>query len=214
MKKVIIIGAGGHGQVVADILIKSHESGSQIKPIGYLDDDSNLQGSIYNGLPVFGGISTISDIPHDAIIIALGNNRTRSEMFHYFQEKKEKFINAIHPKSILSNDIKTGVGIMICAGVIINSGSVIGSNVIINTGSTIDHHNTINNHTHIAPGVNTGGEVTVGEGALIGIGATVVPMISIGAWSVVGAGSVVCRNLPDSIKAIGIPAKIISATKT
>lgn len=98
---------------------------------------------------------------------------------------------------------------MICAGVVVNTGSVIGADVILNTGCTVDHHNRIGDHAHIAPGVHMGGEVEVGEGALVGIGATVMPRKRIGAWSVVGAGTLVTRDVPDGVVVVGAPARVV-----
>jgi acetyltransferase-like isoleucine patch superfamily enzyme len=96
---------------------------------------------------------------------------------------------------------------MICAGVIVNPGSVIGANVILNTACTVDHHNHIRDHSHIAPGVHTGGEVEIGIGALIGIGATVMPRRRVGAWSTVGAGALVQRDVPAETVVVGVPAQ-------
>jgi sugar O-acyltransferase (sialic acid O-acetyltransferase NeuD family) len=98
---------------------------------------------------------------------------------------------------------------VINSGVIINTGSRIGQDVILNTACTIDHHNYIGDHTHIAPGVHLGGDVEIGEGTLIGIGATVMPQCRIGAWSVIGAGAVVTKDIPAYSTVVGIPARVI-----
>jgi acetyltransferase-like isoleucine patch superfamily enzyme len=85
----------------------------------------------------------------------------------------------------------------------------IGDNVILNTGCTVDHHNRIGNHARIAPGVHLSGDVTIGEGTLVGIGATMIPQRTVGAWSVIGAGSVVTRDIPAYATAVGMPARVI-----
>jgi acetyltransferase-like isoleucine patch superfamily enzyme len=90
----------------------------------------------------------------------------------------------------------------------------VGSNVILNTGCSIDHHNVIGDHAHIAPGARLGGNVTVGQGTLIGIGAIVLPGRHIGAWSVVAAGAVVTKDIPDGVVALGSPARTITRTTT
>ena len=52
--RVVIVGAGGHGQVVADVLLCAAKAGSGTQPVGYVDDDGRPQtmGRIVNGLIV------------------------------------------------------------------------------------------------------------------------------------------------------------------
>ncbi|NOZ70958.1 MAG: acetyltransferase [Chloroflexi bacterium] len=207
--RVVLVGAGGHAQVVADILLRMREAGIDLTPIGYVDDDPALGNHMRLGLPVLGKIADLSRIEHDAIIVAIGKNDTRRRLFLAFQAQGERFVTACHPRAVIAPDVKVGPGSMICAGAIVNTGSIIGANVILNTGSTVDHHNIIADHVHIAPGVHLGGEVRVGEGALLGIGTTVMPRHQVGQWSTVGAGALVHSDLPDNVIAVGIPARVI-----
>ncbi len=207
--RVLILGAGGHAQVVADILLRSHDAGSKVVPIGYLDDNPSLWNQTFLGLPVLGPFRRLSAIEHDAVIIAIGDNKIRCQTFRQLSEEGERFATAIHPRAVLAPDVLVGLGTMICAGVVVNTGSVIGANVILNTSSSIDHHSRIADHAHIAPGVHLGGEVTIGEGTLVGIGATVMPRCRIGDWSVVGAAALVHHDLPAHVTAIGVPAQVI-----
>lgn len=203
----IIIGAGGHAQVIADILLLLQVQDSFYQPIGYLDDNPLLTGQSYLGLTVLGTLESLSYIPHDAVIIAIGDNKSRQYLFQKLQSRGEQFITACHPRAILAPNVQIGPGAMICAGAVVNPCSAIGANVILNTSCSVDHHNQIGDHAHIAPGAHLGGQVFVGTGALIGIGATVMPRRQIGAWSVVGAGSVVTRDVPDGLTVVGVPAK-------
>ena len=52
------------------------------------------------------------------------------------------------------------------------------------------------------------GLVIVGEGTHIGTGASVIQSVKIGKFSIVGAGSVIIKDVPDRIKVVGVPAKI------
>jgi len=207
--RVLILGAGGHAQVVADILLRARQTNSSIEPIGYLDDNQKLIGQTFVDLPVLGTISDLSVISHDAIIVAIGDNATRQRVFEVLRKEGKRFAIARHPSSIIAPDVQIGEGTMICAGVVINTGSVIGANVILNTGCTVDHHNQIGDHAHIAPGVHMGGEVSVGDGALVGIGCTIMPRCSVAARSIIGAGSLVNKDIPTGVTAVGVPAKVI-----
>ncbi len=214
MQRVLILGAGGHAQVVADILLRVHDAGTNWKPVGFLDDDSALAETVILGLPVLGSIAQLDEFDHDAVIVAIGDDRTRARIFESVRARGEQIVNAIHPAAVLAPDVRLGEGVMICAGVVVNTGTVIGDNVILNTSCTVDHHNHIGNHAHIAPGVHLGGDVTIGEGTLIGIGATVIPQRTVGAWSVIGAGSVVSKDIPAHATAVGMPARVIQTARS
>ncbi len=209
MQRVLIVGAGGHAQVVADILLCAHNAGEPIRPIGYLDDNPDLIDQVLLGLPVLGQIGDVAAIAHDTLIVAVGHNHTRQRLFEQLQRQGESFAIARHPSAIVAADVTTGPGSMICAGVIINPGTSIGPNVILNTACTVDHHNQIGAHVHIAPGSHLGGNVRVGEGALIGIGATIMPGQKVGAWSIVGAAALVNRPVLNHTTVVGVPAKPI-----
>jgi sugar O-acyltransferase (sialic acid O-acetyltransferase NeuD family) len=206
--KVLIIGAGGHAQVVADILNLNYALDKIYKPIGFIDDDESLHDQEFLVGPVLGSSEEISEIAHDGVIIAIGDNKLRAKIYTELSNQGERLINAIHPSAVIANDVTIGAGVVICGGVVVNTGTRIRNNVILNTGSTIDHHNLIHDHVHIAPGCALGGNVEIGEGTMIGIGSTVMPQKSIGAWSTIGAGAVVTNNIPDKVTAFGIPAQI------
>ncbi|MGQ9482498.1 acetyltransferase [Chloroflexus sp.] len=206
-QRIVIIGAGGHAQVVADILLRAVAHGQVCRPIGYLDDNPKCQGQQRLGLPVLGPISILDTLPHDSVIIAIGDNRVRARLFAELKARGEHFARAIHPTAIIAPDVVIGPGTMICAGAIVNPGSVIGANVILNTACTVDHHNQVGDHAHLAPGVHTGGAVTIGTGALVGIGAIVMPQRRVGDWSVVGAGALVHRDVTAETVVTGVPAQ-------
>lgn len=212
MQRVVIIGAGGHAQVVADILLRMRDAGVAVLPIGYLDDDPALQGTTRLGLPVLGNLDDLAQIAHDAVIVAIGNNYVRRCLFEQLQQQGETFAVARHPAAVIAPDVCIGLGTMICAGVVVNTGSVIGANVILNTGCTVDHHNQIQDHVHIAPGAHLGGDVQVGFETLIGIGATVMPQCRVGAGSVVGAAALVRTHVPERVVMVGVPARMLRRT--
>jgi len=208
--RILIIGAGGHGQVVADILWRMRDVDQGIIPAGFLDDRRDLVGQAFLGVPVLGRTADHRNIQHDALIVAVGANETRKRVFQMLRQDGEGFAIALHPKSIVAPDVQIGSASMICAGVVVNTGTTIGEAVILNTGCTVDHHNHIGSFVHIAPGTHLGGEVEVGEGALIGIGATVMPRKRIGAWSIVGAGALVHQDVPERSVVVGVPARVIT----
>lgn len=207
--RIVILGAGGHAQVIADILWQMHDTGEKTTPIAFLDDNPSLKGNHYLNIPVLGSINDLSSIPHDAVIIGIGNNQIRKKLFDTLTKKGEQFIIARHPSAIIAQDVHIGSGSVICANVVINTGAEIGRNAILNTACTVDHHNHIGDHVHVAPGAHLGGDVVIGQGTLVGIGAVVLPQIYVGKQCTIGGGSVVIQNLDDNVTAVGNPTRVI-----
>lgn len=200
--RIVIVGAGGHAQVVADILWRMRDAGRDILPVAYLDDNPALHGQTFLDISVMGGTDQLFQIEHEAVIAAIGNGRIRQQLFTALQQRGEQFVVARHPTAVIAPDVQIGPGTMICANVVVNTGTVIGQNVILNTACTVDHHNHIGDHAHIAPGAHLGGNVHVGEGALVGIGAVVLPQRRIGAWATVGGGAVVVKDVEEGTTAV------------
>jgi sugar O-acyltransferase (sialic acid O-acetyltransferase NeuD family) len=211
--RVLIIGAGGHGQIVADILMAASRHGGDDYACGYLDHNEDLWRKAVVDLRVLGSIEECARFEHDAVIVGVGDNRTRKRLFERLSRSLERFAIARHPSAVLSANCSIGHGSVVCAGAIVNTGASVGANVILNTACSIDHHNVIGDHAHIAPGVRLGGDVKIGQGALVGIGAIVLPGRRVGAWSIVGAGAVVTEDVPEGTVAVGCPARAL-ASKT
>ena len=189
--RVLILGAGGHAQVVADILLRARDAGHRSPRSATSMTMHPCTAKCFWICPSWVTQAHSARIPHDAIIIAIGNNQIRKRLADELSAAGETFATACHPTAIIAPDVRIGPGVMICAGVVVNTGSVIGTHVILNTGCTVDHHNSIGSYAHVAPGTHMGGEVVIEEGALVGIGAIVAPRTSVGAWATVGTGAVV-----------------------
>ena len=204
MSGIAIIGAGGHGRVIASILQASNaevagfiDSGVKADlPFPLLGDDGDI--------PRLKGEGTIT-----SFIIGLGSikggSSLRAKLFDQMIVHGLTPSVAIHPMAILSPGVKIGAGCAVMAGAIVNTGTSIGKNSIINTGAIIDHDGDIGEHVHIAPGVTLSGNVTIGDNSLIGVGSTIRQGISIGKDVTLGAGSVVVKNIANGVTAFGNP---------
>lgn len=202
------MGAGGHGAVVADILMRMAEAGSPVEVVAFVDDHPSAGICEMCGVPVVpGGLRALSGIAHEAVVVAIGNNAVRRRLSDEIRRAGTALAIARHPSSVIAPDAVIGEGTVVCAGAVVNPGARVGYSAILNTHSSIDHHNQIGDCAHIAPGVHLGGYVSVGAETLVGIGSTVVPQVRIGSRVVVGAGSVVIRNLPDDAVVYGVPAR-------
>lgn len=202
-KDVIIIGAGGHAKVIADIIYKSGDN-----LIGFLDDNlANKGKEIYLGKKVIGTTKDIEIYNKNYFIIGIGNNSIRKKINN---ENNLKLYTAIHPSAIIAEDVKIGTGSVIMAGVVINPGTVIGKNCIINTCSSLDHDNLLEDYVHISPGAHLAGTVSVKEGTWICTGATIINNITIAKNNIIGAGSVVIKDINEENGTyVGVPVKML-----
>ena len=206
---VLLLGAGGHGQVVADVIRAQEAAGENIRFLGYCDDRAEtLRAGL--GQEMLGTLAESGNIQHDALIVTIGDNSVRSRIFELENARGARIAIAKHPSAIVAPDARVHEGSMICAGAVINTQAVIGANSIINTAASVDHHCRVGDHVHVAPGVRLGGNVEVGEGALVGIGAVVLPGKKIGAWAIVGAGAVVIEDVAPGATVVGVPARMMT----
>jgi len=204
---LLVLGAGGHAQVVADAALSARPLPWSVE--GYLDDDPARHGLDLPGGRVLGRIDGWSQFPDVGLVVGIGANSDRARVFATIETalaEARRFVVITHAAAVVAPGVSISHGTVSMAGVIINTGSSIGRNVVLNTACSVDHHCVIGDHVHVAPGGRLGGGVHVGEGALVGMGAVVLPGRRIGAWAVVGAGAVVTRDVEAGSVVRGNPA--------
>jgi len=201
---LLIIGASGHGKVVADIALKM----DVWKYIAFLDQDGSIVSSL--GIEVVDkSVNACRYAKNYDIFVAVGNNIMREKIIGELIATGANVPVLIHPSAILGKEVEVEVGTAIMAGVVINCCTKIGRGCIINTGATIDHDNVIDDYVHVSPGAHLAGTVKVGKNTWIGAGGVVINNINITSDCVIGAGAVVISNITEPGTYIGVPAKKI-----
>ncbi|RZS85987.1 acetyltransferase [Pigmentiphaga kullae] len=207
MKRLAILGAGGHGRVVAD----AAEASEQWQEIVFFDDawpESRNKGP----WPILGGQTALlrQCQEFDGVVVGIGVNRVRLSSSETLVAAGARLATIIHPRATVSRHARVEAGSVIFAAAVVNIGAHIGRACIINTGATVDHDCQIADGVHLSPGANLAGGVTVGVCSWIGTNAGIRQQISIGAHAVIGMGAVVVSPQPDGITAVGNPAKALN----
>ena len=192
--RIVILGAGGHGRVAADIagLCRYEE-------ILFLDD-ADIPGTA-------GKTADYMKFAENAdFFVAVGNNSVRRKLQRMLWSNGCSVVSLIHPSAVLGSNVRIGVGTVVMAGVIINTGASVGDGVILNTACSVDHNCRIGDFSHVSVGAHLAGTVTLGNQVFIGAGATVINNITVTDGCIVGAGAVVIRNISDKGTYVGVPA--------
>lgn len=203
MKRLAILGASGHGKVVADIA----ECCGWDEVVFF--DDAWPKVSVNDNWAVAGNSQALVECldTFAGVVVAIGNNAIRAEKLRWLSEISAPVVTLVHPSAVISQYADLGAGTVVMPGVVVNVSSQIGDGVILNTGCSIDHDCTIGDCTHISPGARLAGGVKVGAQSWIGIGTSVKQLVQIGQRVTVGAGAAVVTDLPDGVTAVGVPAR-------
>ncbi|PES69090.1 acetyltransferase [Bacillus cereus] len=201
-KKLLIIGASGHGKVIADIALKMNKWQS----IAFLDDNENVKSSM--GIEIIDNSASISKYVDDYdFFVGIGNNVIREKVQSQLENEEASIPVLIHPSAIIGEQVYLEAGTVVMAGAVINCCTKIGKGCIINTASTVDHDNVIEDYVHISPGAHLAGTVKVGSGTWLAIGSIVINNINITSECKIGAGAVVIRDITETGTYVGVPAR-------
>ena len=206
---LVILGAGGMGQEVADIVLAGAADGSRFRLIGFIDDDPALHGLEVLGLPVLGDHHWLSG-RRAVLAIGVGAPAARRRVWAAAQSLGAVEAPAlVHPAAYVGMGVELGEGTVVGAHATMTADVVVGRFGIVNVGATVSHNARLGDFATVAPGAHVAGNVCLGEGADVGIGASVTQGNTIGAWSIVGAGTVVIGDVEADTTVVGCPARIV-----
>jgi|ERR1035437_1525405 sugar O-acyltransferase (sialic acid O-acetyltransferase NeuD family) len=208
-----IIFWGGTGQAIVNRPIINYYGD---KLVAIFDDTPDLK-SPFDDVPLYMGWEGFRNWIKNrnsseiGFCIAIGNphGRVRMKLHEKLVNEGLKPVNLIHPSAIIADNVKLGDGVQIMAGAVIQPNVIIGNQCIINTKASVDHDCILSDGVEITVGATLCGNVYMETNSWICAGATVLPRIKIGQNSIIGAGSVVTKDMPPNVIAYGVPARVI-----
>lgn len=216
-ERVLVVGAGGHGRVVADLV---RALGHDV--VGYADADEAKLGQPVDAAG--GSVVLTQDalvacveggaawpVPVDAIALGVGDNGARARVLALLA--RGALPPLVHPTAWVSASAHLGRGAVVLPGAVVHTQAEVGAGAIVNTRAVVEHDCRVGTAAHLSPGAILCGGVTVGDRSWVAAGAVVIPLCRVGADSIVGAGAVVIRDVPDGVTAVGNPARVVGASR-
>ncbi|MDQ7839611.1 MAG: acetyltransferase [bacterium] len=206
LKPLVIFGAGGFGREVAWLVDEINGVSPEWELLGFVDDRAT--GHTTEGVPILGPVAHLNTLKGQVwVVLAVGDSRARYRLARELEDKGFPFATLVHPSVRMSGHVRVEQGSIVCAGCILTTNIRIGRNCIINPGCFIGHDTRVGDFSSLMPGVNLAGDVIVGTGCYFGLNACAINRVTIGEWSVIGAGATVIRDIPPRVVAVGVPAK-------
>ena len=201
---LLVIGAGGHGRVVADAALAT----GKWDAVAFIDDHVPITQRVLD-LPVLGTTDSLTALrpSYPAVVVAIGAVSDRLRLLERCHKYGFELPVIVHPAASVSRFAKLKEGCVVCAQAVVNAGTVIERGCIVNTASSVDHDCNLDFGVHVCPGARLAGNVTVGEGSWIGIGSCIREGIVIGSGATVAAGAVVIANVASGVTVKGNPAR-------
>jgi sugar O-acyltransferase (sialic acid O-acetyltransferase NeuD family) len=211
MRDLVIIGAGGFGREVLDVVDAINEEKPTFNMVGFLVEAAYFEkGQAVNEVPVLGDLDWLKGRADSvSFVVGTGDPATRQRLAEHARSLGVGGAVLVHPQAIVTRWVKMGEGTIVTAGCVLTNNIELGEHVHVNLDCTIGHDVVIGSFTTLSPGVHVSGSVTTGEGTFVGTGVNIVEKVALGEWCRVGAGSTVIKDVPADSTAIGVPAVVV-----
>lgn len=209
MKPIVIYGAGGFASEVLELIRDINRDHQQWEVLGFLSDDPDTWGEEREAITVLGGERWLERQRGVSLVLGVGSPAVKARLAERLRPQPIEWPALIHPSVVRSNRVRLSFGTVIAAGSILTTNIIVQDFAMVNLACTIGHDCSLGAFSTLAPGVHVSGNVRIEEGVDIGTGTVLIPGVTVGAWSIVGAGTVVTQSLPNDCTAVGVPARVV-----
>ena len=189
MKKILLIGGGGHCKSVIDVI----EQEDKYEIAGIIDK-KKLIGQEILGYKVIACDDDLEKLfeKYQYAFVTVGqikSNVVRVKLFNKLKEIGYLLPTIISPLAYVSKHALVEEGTVVMHHALVNTNTTVGVNCILNTKALIEHDAIIENHCHISTATVINGGVVVKENTFVGSNSTTKEYIEINRF--IKAGEVV-----------------------
>lgn len=212
MKDLVIIGAGDFGREVSWVVERINQNKKTWNLLGFVDDNPSIQNEDIDGYSVLGTLSYFNKNSKEIYVVcSIGTGAIRKKVMDRVSAIPGVFLaTLIDPAAIIGRNVKIGAGCVVCAGSILAISTILHDNVIINLNCTIGHDTILNEFCTVHPGSNISGKVQLQSCVDVGTGTKIIQGITVCNFCVLGAGTVVVKDIREPGTYVGIPAKLLT----
>jgi sugar O-acyltransferase (sialic acid O-acetyltransferase NeuD family) len=207
MQDIVIVGAGGFGREVQEIIYSINNLQPTLNLVGFIDDDPHALSGFKAETKIIGNLNSLKEMKNIKAVVGVGNPEVRKRISEILRCYEIDLQAIISPSAIVSPSASIGKGAIICEFTFVSSNALIGENVVLNVYSSVGHDAVIHSHSVVSPYAAITGNVFIGDTSFVGTHSTVSPCVSIGRFSKIASGSVATKDCPPGTLLSGNPAK-------
>jgi sugar O-acyltransferase (sialic acid O-acetyltransferase NeuD family) len=209
---LVIVGAGGMGRCVADLvdaINRGHADDEPIRLVGVVDDGHPDPGLWRDrGIDLLGPVAALASMdPAVEFVLAIASPRAKQGLDQLLRQGGRRSPVLVHPNVHRGFDVQLGPGSVVCSHVSMENHIRVGRHVHINQNSAVGHDAVISDHVTLSPLSAVSGAVLLEEAAFVGTGASITQGLTIGRGATVGAGAAVIRDVAPRSTVVGVPAR-------
>lgn len=208
MKNLIIIGAGNLGREVLAWAKQSKDYGRVWNIKGFLDDREGILANFGLSVGVISAVENYRPTEDDVFICAIGEPAARKKYASIIRQQGGEFVNIVHPTAVIEGNVKMGIGIIVGPLAVVSVNVSLGNFVVVYFHANVAHDVIVGDWCQISPGCALNGGVVLEESVFVGSQSVIIPRKRVGARAIVGAGSVVVKDVPSECTVYGNPARI------